>query len=333
MAATASSTTSASSEVPKGPRVYVSNETSGDVTVIDLASNKAVATVKVGKRPRGIQHSPDGKTIYVALSGSVPAGPGAKDDDKGPPADKSADGIGVIDAETLTLTGRLPSGSDPEQFAVSKDGTKLYISNEDAALASIVGIASKAVETSFAVGEEPEGVAASPDGHWVYVTSEVKGIVYVIDTTATKLATQFAVGARPRAAAFLPDTSKAYVTAETGGTVSVVALPKHKVIKTLKLEGENVRPMGVVVSPDGKLVYVTTGHGGTVVVIDTAKDEAVASIPVGKRPWGIAVTPDGKTLYVANGPSDDVSVVDTGARKETARIKVGSKPWGITLVP
>jgi len=202
-----------------------------------------------------------------------------------------------------------------------------------------VGLASRAIDKSIPVGEEPEGVAASPDGRWVYVTSEVKGTVFVLDSKTEKVVSEITVGARPRAAAFLPDTSKAYVTAETGGTVSVVSLPKHAVVKTLKLaEGSadggapNIRPMGIVVAPDGKLAYVTTGHGGTVIVIDTTKDEAVASIPVGKRPWGIAITPDGRTLYVANGPSDDVSVVDTASRKETKRIKAGSKPWGVTLV-
>src|SRR5215472_7672178 len=62
---------------PSGPRAYVSNEASGDVTVIDLASNKPVANIPVGKRPRGVQRSPDGKRVYVALSGSVAQGPDA----------------------------------------------------------------------------------------------------------------------------------------------------------------------------------------------------------------------------------------------------------------
>src|SRR5271154_5703267 len=50
--------------------IYVSNERSGDLTVIDAADFKVVATIPVGKRPRGIHASPDGKTVYVALSGT-----------------------------------------------------------------------------------------------------------------------------------------------------------------------------------------------------------------------------------------------------------------------
>ena len=58
-----------------GFEVYVSNERSGDITVIDGASFQVIATIPVGKRPRGIHASPDGKTVYVALSGTPIEGP------------------------------------------------------------------------------------------------------------------------------------------------------------------------------------------------------------------------------------------------------------------
>ena len=52
--------------------IYVSNERSDNVTVINGATHKAVVTIPVGKRPRGIHLSPDGKTVYVAVSGTPP---------------------------------------------------------------------------------------------------------------------------------------------------------------------------------------------------------------------------------------------------------------------
>ena len=50
--------------------VYVTNERSGDVSIIDGRTNETLATVAVGKRPRGIHCSPDGNHVYMALSGS-----------------------------------------------------------------------------------------------------------------------------------------------------------------------------------------------------------------------------------------------------------------------
>jgi YVTN family beta-propeller protein len=67
-------------------RVYVTNEASGDLSVIDAGKHEVIATVKLGKRPRGIHASADGKTIYVALSGSPFAPPGV-DESKLPPPD------------------------------------------------------------------------------------------------------------------------------------------------------------------------------------------------------------------------------------------------------
>ena len=51
-------------------QIFVSNEKSGDLTVISGGDFKVTATIPVGKRPRGIRASPDGKTVYVALSGT-----------------------------------------------------------------------------------------------------------------------------------------------------------------------------------------------------------------------------------------------------------------------
>src|SRR5438093_9123609 len=75
--------------------VFVSNERSGDVSVIDGATDAVVATFPVGKRPRGIHAAPDGKRLFVTLSGSPRMAPGI--DEGRAPADKSADGLGVID--------------------------------------------------------------------------------------------------------------------------------------------------------------------------------------------------------------------------------------------
>ena len=127
----------AKQDAPTGYRIYVTNERSGDLSVIDSTTHEVVSTVALGKRPRGIHASPDGKFIYVALSGSPIAGPGV-DESTLPPADKDADGIGVFDVAQGKVVKMLKSGSDPEEFAVTRDGKFLYVSNEDAAGVSVL---------------------------------------------------------------------------------------------------------------------------------------------------------------------------------------------------
>ena len=55
---------------PAGPRAFVTNEKSNDVTVIDLLTAKVVKTIPVGQRPRGVSASPDGTRVYVSNSNS-----------------------------------------------------------------------------------------------------------------------------------------------------------------------------------------------------------------------------------------------------------------------
>ena len=93
--------------------LYVSAEDSGEVLVVDADRGEVTAHIAVGKRPRGMKLSHDGKLLYVALSGSPRGGPGV-DESKLPPPDRSADGIGVIELGSRKLLRTLPSGQDPE---------------------------------------------------------------------------------------------------------------------------------------------------------------------------------------------------------------------------
>src|SRR5215472_7159066 len=132
--------------------VFVSNERSGDITVIDGATDSVVGTFPVGKRPRGIHPTPDGRRIFVTLSGSPRMAPGL-DTDRAP-ADKRADGVGVIDPVARKLIDRWHVGSDPEQFAISEDGKFAFIANEDDASASIIDLDSGQPRGKIKVSEE-----------------------------------------------------------------------------------------------------------------------------------------------------------------------------------
>jgi YVTN family beta-propeller protein len=326
-------------------QIYVSNEKSGDVTVINGGDNRVLGTIPVGKRPRGIHASPDGKLVYVALSGTPIAAPpqiDAKgnpifqkgkddDDDEGVKADKSADAIGVVDVAQRKLTGKITGGSDPEEFSLSKDGTKLYISNEDVKTASVINIATKKVEHIIAVGQEPEGVATSPDGKRFYVTCEAGGEVYAIDTGSYTSIGHFKVNVRPRSMAFLPGGAVGFIPSESTGELNVIDTAELKIVKVITLPPGS-RPMSVKVASGSGKVYVSNGRAGTVAVLDGHSYALLDTIKVGVRPWGIALSPDEKFLYTANGPSNDVSVVDLEANKEIARVKAGESPWSVTVV-
>jgi YVTN family beta-propeller protein len=133
---------------------YVTNEDSQDLSVIDTRADSVVATIPVGTRPRGVRVSRDGRTVFVALSGSPKCPPTMPDEEcEKLKADKTKDGIAVVDVAGRRATRVLPGGSDPEAFDISQDGSTLFVSNEDAGTASIVDIASGKIRSTVPVGK------------------------------------------------------------------------------------------------------------------------------------------------------------------------------------
>jgi YVTN family beta-propeller protein len=321
---------------PPRPLVYTSDEDSGYVTAVDPVTAAVVARIRVGKRPRGMKLSRDGKLLYVALSGSPRAGPGV-DESKLPPPERSADGIGVVDLATRTLVRVLPSGQDPEAFDLSPDGKTIYVSNEETAEMSVLDVSSGAIRAKVGVGREPEGVATRPDGKFVFVTSETDSEVTAVDTATLAVVAHMPTGPRPRGVVFTRDGRTAFVTDEAGAKLTILDAAAFKSVGEIALHADSpmpsgTRPMGAVLSADDKLLYVSCGRGGSLAIVDVATRTQVRSIDgIGDRPWGIALSKDGTRIYSANGSSHDLSIVNLVTGNVDKRVQIGGLPWGVVV--
>ncbi len=317
----------------QGYVVYATNEDSNNVTIIDGATNKVVATVPVGKRPRGLKLNPDGSKLYVAVSGTQKCPPTMKDEDcEKLEVDAGADGIAEVDTATKAVLRVLPSGLDPEQFDVDWKAGIVYVANEDANQTSILSLEKGEIIATVPTGLQPEGVRLSPDAKVVYVTGEVDSDITVIDTATNKLKGKIKVGLRPRDIAFTSDSRKAFVSNEIGASIAVIDVASSKVLNTFTLP-EGSLPMGLVLSRDNQTLYIATGRAHNVLAMNVADGVIKASVDAGRRPWGLTMSPDGSKLYTANGPSNDVSVIDVATFKVVTKITAGSSPWGVRIGP
>ena len=192
---------------------YVTNEKDNTVSVVDTSTWKVVKTADVGRRPRGIIMSPDGKELYVCAS----------DDDI----------IQVYDPKTMQMIRTLPSGPDPETFALSPDGKTLYVSNEDDNQVTVIDIPANKATAEIPVGVEPEGEGISPDGKTLVNTSETTNMASFIDTASAKIVANVLVDSRPRIAVFNGDGSKLWVSSEVGGKVNVIDTKTHQILKKI----------------------------------------------------------------------------------------------------
>jgi PQQ-dependent catabolism-associated beta-propeller protein len=293
--------------------VFVSNEKTNDITVLEPGTLAQKAVIKTSRRPRDMKFTRDRSKIFVACG----------DDD-------------VIDVATRTVVDHIPTGPSPEVFAFSPDETRIYVSNEENSSLQIIDLADKIIVHEVPTGAEPEGVIVSQDGTTVYVTSEIADMVHVIDATEGVVTDNIIVGTRPRRFILTPDGKELWVSNELSGDVSVIDRATLEVTATLQFlppgfRPVDVTPVGLAITRDGRTVYATLGRANHIATVDAASKEIGDYVLVGSRAWGIGLSPDESTIYVANGLSDDVSVVDAETLTVTQSVRAGRVPHSVLV--
>ena len=96
----------------------------------------------------------------------------------------------------------MPVGNYPCGVAVTPDGKKVYVANNEDNTTSVIDTTTNTVTATVPVGTYPSGVAVGPDGTKVYVASSAymenltySSTVSVIDTATNTVTATVNVGA------------------------------------------------------------------------------------------------------------------------------------------
>jgi YVTN family beta-propeller protein len=274
------------------PFAYITNYSTGDVSVIDTATHTMVGSpIPVGTVPYGVAVNPSGTRVYVTNGSST---------------------VTVIDTgNNMVIDSPIEVGTVPRGIAVNPSGTRVYVANYADGTVSVIDTASHTVIGSpIPVEPGPWAVAVSPSGKRLYVTSYDSNTVSVINTATNRvIGSPIQVGTRSEGVAVSPSGKRLYVTSYYDDNVYVIDTATRVVIGSpIPVGGA---PLGVAVSPTSTWVYVANSASNNVSVIDAATNTVIGSpIPVGTGPIGLAVSPTGTWVYVANSGSGDVSVID-----------------------
>lgn len=269
---------------PAGTRIYAYSYM-GDNTqkyqVIDTASNTVVATIPL--LGNELVFSPDGSRIY---------------------AHSASPAITELNAATNQVITSFGVGlGDVSGMAINPAGTRLYISNQNAASLSVIDLATKTLVSTIPVGDAPASVAVNLLGTRAYVAlagcvvgadGQCHYFVAVIDTITNTVIAHVDVGAWPfipRRLAVSPDSTHVYVTA-TGyskyispgeyelvpGQLTVIDADSNTVSGTITNAG--IWPFTPAASPTGA-IYTADNASNIVSLIDpncnTVKNFAVGS--------------------------------------------------------
>jgi len=184
---------------PDNKYILVSNWCSYDLKVISVATQKTIKSINIGRYPRGIAVSKDGKTAYVAEMGG--------------------NRIHVINLEDFSIT-YIPIGSNPRAIVLSPDSTKLYVTlNLSGKVTAWDLIAKKSLGT-VTTGKAARSLAISSDGTALFVVNFVSDTVSKLRTSDMKILQTIKVCNEPIGITYDAPTSRTWVACY-GGSIKV----------------------------------------------------------------------------------------------------------------
>ncbi len=248
---------------------------------------------------------------------------------------KSENTLAIVDARTLKVTTRIPTGEAPHEVTTSPDGRFAYVANygtgpKPGSTISVIDLAARKEikRIDLAPLLRPHGITFAAGA--VYFTVEGSRAVARYDPGSDRINWLMGTGQQQtHMVVVTPDGKKLYTANIGSNTVTAIELATGRMIQISVGQG----PEGIDLSPDGKELWVAHRNDGMLSVIDVATDKVKESFKVGEMPIRVKFTPDGRRVLISNARGNEVAIFDAATRKEWKRIPVGAVPVGLLVTP
>ena len=310
-------------------RVYLSEQASNTVSVIDPSSNKLLGVIRLGDLTpgnlsplykgqllvHGMGFSPDGKTLLAVSIGS--------------------NSVTFIDTATNTVRHTSYVGRSPHEAMFTRDGKEVWVTVRGEDYVQVLDAKTFEPKKRIVVPNGPGMTIFSRDGKYGYVVSSFMPQTAVVDTRTHEI-----VGRIEQALPFSPDVAATpdgkqlwFTLKDIGKTQVVDARPPFARIALLDT-GPITNHVNFARTPKGQFAYVTVGGLNAVKVFTTeASPQLVATIPTGQLPHGIWPSGDGTRMYVGLENANAVTAIDTSTNTVVATVASGQSPQGMVYIP
>jgi len=174
-------------------------EFSGQLIKVDVRREKVVGrlTLPGGGIPQDVKLSPDGKLFYVA--------------------DMGRGGVWEVTGSPFRVRKFVLTGAGTHGLYVSRDATRLYITNRAEGSISVLDLRTRRLVTKWRIpgGGSPDMGNVSADGRVLWLSGRWNGVVYAVDTRNGRLLAKIPVGSSPHGLCVWPQPGR-YSLGHTG---------------------------------------------------------------------------------------------------------------------
>jgi DNA-binding beta-propeller fold protein YncE len=222
-------------------RYLISAHLAADQTyVIDLGTNRVVATVTDTPGAEGVECVPELKKFYTS---------NAHDNT-----------VGVVDMKQMKVIKKLKTESKPDGSAYAAPFHKLYVSDERGKAEAIVDVTKDEIAKTLRFDSETGMPQYDPAARKVYVNLQDQNIFAVIDPATDEVVGRYPVGKCKgnHGMALDPEHHRAFLACEENELMTVFDLDKNVAIAFLPLAGG---PDVVKFDPGLRRIYVACYSG------------------------------------------------------------------------
>src|SRR2546423_6712259 len=250
----------------------------GQTYVIDLRSNKVVATVTDTPGAEGVEYIPGMRKFYTSNAGD--------------------NTVGVVDLRQMRVVKKIRTEKKPDGSAYAPPFHKLYVSDERGKAEAVVDVTKDEIVDTLHFDSETGMPQYDPVARKVYVNLQDQNIFAVIDPVTDKVVGRYPVGRcnGNHGMSLDPEHHRAFLACEENNLMTVFDLDKHAPIAFLPLaDGPDV------IKFDAGLgrIYVAC-YSGAISVFhqdDPEHYRKLENFPVQHAVHSLAVDPETHRVY------------------------------------
>ena len=216
----------------------------GQTYVIDLGTNRVVATIADTPGAEGVEYVPELNKFYTS---------NAHDNT-----------IGVVDLKQMKVVKKLKTEAKPDGSTYAAPFHKLYVSDERGKAEAVVDVTKDEIITTLHFDSETGMPQYDPVARKVYVNLQDQNIFAVIDPATDEVVGRYSVGRCQgnHGMALDPEHHRAFLSCEGNELMTVFDLDKHAPIAFLPMPGG---PDVIKFDPGLSRIYVACSSGAIAV--------------------------------------------------------------------